>query len=54
MSKKCTSIACLAVPDKDKYYPEKSSTNFKFPFRVDFSYLDGSHVQLKPELVSFV
>lgn len=53
MSEKCNSTACIAVPNSQKYHPEASSTNFKFPLRVDISYLDGSHVQLKPELVSY-
>jgi hypothetical protein len=52
MSEKCTSSACKAVSNNEKYHPEASSTNFKFPLRVDISYVDGSHVQLKPELVS--
>jgi hypothetical protein len=51
MSEKCNSSACLSVQNSQKYHPETSSTNFKFPFRIDLSYLDGSHVQLKPELV---
>lgn len=52
MSEKCNSSACLEVPDNKKYRPDDSSTNFKFPLQVDMTYLDGSHVRVKPELVS--
>jgi len=52
MSDQCTSSACLAEPDSEKFHASQSSTNYKFPLRVDLSYLDGTHVQLKPELVS--
>lgn len=50
MSEKCNSSACALVSDSEKYHPERSSTSFSFPFRIDLSYLDGSHVQLKPAL----
>lgn len=52
MSDKCNSSACLSVPDSEKFHAKASSTNFQFPLKVDMNYLDGSHVQLKPELVS--
>ncbi|KAI9254923.1 aspartic peptidase domain-containing protein [Helicostylum pulchrum] len=50
MSDKCNSSACLSVPDSEKFHAKASSTNFQFPLSVDMNYLDGSHVQLKPEL----
>ncbi|CAO3654307.1 unnamed protein product [Mucor fragilis] len=50
MSDQCKSSACLAEPDNEKFHASQSSTNYKFPLRVDLSYLDGTHVQLKPEL----
>lgn len=52
MSDQCASNACLAEPYSEKFHANESSTNYKFPLRVDLSYLDGTHVQLKPELVS--
>jgi hypothetical protein len=53
MSKNCTSNACTAVSDNEKFDSQHSSTNYQFPFHVDLTYLDGTHVQLKPELVKY-
>ncbi|KAK4514925.1 uncharacterized protein ATC70_002532 [Mucor velutinosus] len=50
MSDQCTSSACSVEPDSEKFHAYQSSTNYKFPLRADLSYLDGTHVQLKPEL----
>ncbi|KAI8887980.1 acid protease [Backusella circina FSU 941] len=52
ISDKCNSTICENFSDSQKFHAEQSSSNFKFPFQIDLTYLDGSSARLKPELDS--
>lgn len=47
----CTQSDCANVPMSQKFNRSASTTNDAFDFRFDFSYLDGTRVVLRPELV---
>ncbi|OBZ87217.1 Pepsin-2B [Choanephora cucurbitarum] len=49
-SDQCQSRACLNSFDDRKFHSRESYTNLKFPFFVDLSYIDGTHIRIKPEL----
>ncbi|ORY97196.1 aspartic peptidase domain-containing protein [Syncephalastrum racemosum] len=49
-SDKCTAGSCASVPNKNKFHRLQSSTNKPLPTVFDYSYIDGTHVRLQPEL----
>ncbi|KAI9484638.1 aspartic peptidase domain-containing protein [Zychaea mexicana] len=50
MSTECRDTGCENVPMSEKFNRAASTTNTAFPSEIELSYLDGTHVHLKPEL----
>ncbi|KAG2219752.1 hypothetical protein INT45_007791 [Circinella minor] len=50
LSSECRDHGCTNVPISEKFNQKASNTNSPIPTEIDLHYLDGTHVQLKPEL----
>ncbi|KAI8389216.1 aspartic peptidase domain-containing protein [Blakeslea trispora] len=49
-SDQCNSKACLSSFDNQAFHARDSFTNLRFPFSIDLTYFDGTHVRINPEL----